>query len=139
MLTVEALLETDHRLPNLDYRDIMKLTKILTGNDRDQLIQQYRRMCFNVFARNRDDHSKNFTFLYDETADRWLLSPAYDLTYSSTYFGEHTTSVAGNAADPGPGDLLAVGTDAGLPEKLCRSIAGEIREKCGRLMEALGL
>ena len=37
-----------------------------------------RRMCFNVFAHNRDDHSKNFTYLYNETEDRWHLSPAYD-------------------------------------------------------------
>ena len=49
------------------------------------------RMCFNVFAHNRDDHSKNFTYLYDESADSWRLSPAYDLTYSNTYYGEHTT------------------------------------------------
>lgn len=45
---------------------------------------------------NRDDHSKNFTYLYDEEKDQWRLSPAYDLTYSNTYYGEHTTTVDGN-------------------------------------------
>ena len=34
----------------------------------------FRRMCFNVFAHNRDDHSKNFTYLYNEKNDSWHLS-----------------------------------------------------------------
>lgn len=62
-----------------------------------------------VFAHNRDDHSKNFTYLYDESADSWRLSPAYDLTYSNTYYGEHTTTVDGNGRNPGKKELLAVG------------------------------
>ena len=63
--------------------------------------EMFRRMCFNVFAHNRDDHSKNFTYLYDDEKDRWSLSPAYDLTYSNTYYGEHTTTVDGNGRNPG--------------------------------------
>ena len=45
--------------------------------------------------------------------DKWHLSPAYDLTYSNTYYGEHTTSVDGNGRNPGRKELLAVGTGAG--------------------------
>ena len=45
----------------------------------------YRRMCFNVYAHNRDDHAKNFSFLYEEEKKCWRLSPAYDLTYSTTH------------------------------------------------------
>ena len=66
----------------------------------------FRRMCFNVFAHNRDDHSKNFTYLYDEEKDSWRLSPAYDLTYSSTYYGEHTTTVDGNGRNPGRKEIF---------------------------------
>lgn len=44
---------------------------------------------------------KNFTYLYDDKEDKWHLSPAYDLTYSNTYYGEHTTTVDGNGRDPG--------------------------------------
>ena len=80
----------------MDYHGLMKLTKILTNNNEMDLENMFRRMCFNVFAHNRDDHSKNFTFLYDEENDSWRLSPAYDLTYSNTYYGEHTTAVDGN-------------------------------------------
>lgn len=60
----------------------------------------YRRMCFNVFAHNRDDHSKNFSFLYVEEENRWKLSPAYDLTYSSSIGGEHATTVNGEGRNP---------------------------------------
>ncbi len=61
MVSVSGLLETSHRLPNLDYNILMKLTLELTKNYQD-IEQLYRLMCFNVFAHNRDDHSKNFRF-----------------------------------------------------------------------------
>lgn len=86
MLTVSAILETSHRIPNLDYHTLMKLTSILT-QDYAESVQLFRRMCFNVFAHNRDDHSKNFTYQYDESGKRWRLSPAYDLTYSNSIGG----------------------------------------------------
>ncbi len=75
MVSISGLLETSHRLPNLDYNILMKLTLELTKNYQD-IEQLYRLMCFNVFAHNRDDHSKNFSFLYDENKKEWHLSPA---------------------------------------------------------------
>lgn len=65
MISVRALLETSHRIPNLDYEVLMKLTRILTNNNAE-LEKLFKIMCFNVFVHNRDDHSKNFSFLYDE-------------------------------------------------------------------------
>ncbi len=47
----------------------------------DDAIQIFKRMVFNVVARNHDDHSKNFGFMLDDL-HRWQLSPAYDLAYS---------------------------------------------------------
>ena len=128
MLTAAALLELDFREPSLDYHALMKLTKILTKDNKTDLENMYRRMCFNVFAHNRDDHAKNFTFLYDETNDSWRLSPAYDMTFSNTYYGEHTTSVDGNGINPGKKALLAVGHSAGMPRRKCEQIADEIYE-----------
>ena len=120
MLTAAALLELDFEQPSLDYHSLMKLTKILT---RDEDVENmFRRMCFNVFAHNRDDHSKNFTYLYDEVNDQWRLSPAYDLTYSNTYYGEHTTTVDGNGRNPGRKELLAVGIAAGMRTSNCENI-----------------
>lgn len=119
MLTAAALLELDFEQPSLDYHGLMKLTKILTGDNEEDMENMFRRMCFNVFAHNRDDHSKNFTYLYDETNDNWRLSPAYDLTYSNTYYGEHTTAVDGNGRNPGRKELLAVGMTAGIEKEKC--------------------
>lgn len=133
MLTVSAILETSHRIPNLDYHTLMKLTSILT-QDYSELIQLFRRMCFNVFAHNRDDHSKNFSYLYDDKQDRWQLSPAYDLTYSHSIGGEHATCVNGNGKNPGKEDLLAVANQAGINPREAQRILSEIEEK---VMESL--
>ena len=127
-LTAGAILELDFEQPCLDYLSLLKLTKILTRDHKPDLENMFRRMCFNVFAHNRDDHAKNFTFLYDEPTDAWRLSPAYDMTYSNTYYGEHTTSVDGNGADPGKKELIVVGQTAGLSRQKCEQIADEIRE-----------
>ena len=127
MLTAAALLELDFTQPSLDYHSLMKLTSLITGNNEEDMDNMFRRMCFNVFAHNRDDHSKNFTYLYNEQENRWRLNPAYDLTYSNTYFGEHTTTVDGNGRDPGITELMEVGKKAGLKKDWCREAAEEIR------------
>lgn len=134
MLTVAALLELDFTEPNLDYHDLMKLTKILTFNCTSDMENMFRRMCFNVFAHNRDDHSKNFTYIYDEKKDLWRLSPAYDLTYSNTYYGEHTTSVNGNGLNPSKDDLLKVGITAGMSQKKCLSIIDEVQTHVNEML-----
>ena len=128
MITAAGLLEADFRAPCLDYHSLMKLTKIMTADDPADLENMYLRMCFNVYAHNRDDHAKNFAYLYDEKKDRWHLSPAYDLTYSNTYFGEHTTSVDGNGKDPGKKELVAVGAAAGISPKKCEQMADKVQE-----------
>ena len=128
MISVSALMETSHRIPNLDYALLMKLTLKLT-NSIAECEKMYRLMCFNVFAHNRDDHSKNFSFIYDEADSCWLLSPAYDLTYSNSIGGEHATSVNGNGKDPSIDDILPVAKNIGIDARKARSIAKEIQEK----------
>lgn len=138
MLTAAALLELDFEQPSMDYHGLMKLTKILTNNNEMDLENMFRRMCFNVFAHNRDDHSKNFTFLYDEENDSWRLSPAYDLTYSNTYYGEHTTAVDGNGRNPGEKEILAVGIAAGMNKEKCldimKGIEASVKERLGEYL-----
>lgn len=129
MATAAALLELDFNQPSLDYHDLMKLTRIMTQDNKMDVENMFRRMCFNVFAHNRDDHSKNFSFVYDTESETWRLSPAYDLTYSTTYYGEHTTSVDGNGQDPGETELLTVGVQAGMKKKQCQEIINEIKQR----------
>lgn len=126
MLSVSALLETSHRIPNLDYNILMNLTMQLT-NDYTEIEKLFRLMCFNVFAHNRDDHSKNFSFLYDPAENKWSLSPAYDLTYSNSIGGEHATTVNGNGLNPGIKDILAVADRIKLPRAKACGIAESIQ------------
>jgi serine/threonine-protein kinase HipA len=58
----------------------------LHANEAEQL---FRRMIFNVIARNQDDHTKNISFLMDKDGT-WRLSPAYDVTYSHNPGGKWT-------------------------------------------------
>ena len=127
MVSAAGLLETSHRIPNLDYDVLMKLTLQLTKS-MEECEKLYRLMCFNVFAHNRDDHSKNFTYIYKESEKRWVLSPSYDLTYSDSIGGEHATTVNGNGVTPGMEELLAVAKKIGLNPNKARKTAADIKE-----------
>ena len=127
MLSVSALLEVSHRIPSLDYNALMKLTLELTKSY-SEVEKMYRIMCFNVYAHNRDDHSKNFTFLYDEKRRAWKLAPAYDLTYSSSIGGEHATCINGNGRDPTTKDILAVAGQIGISNARSKEIAGQVQQ-----------
>jgi serine/threonine-protein kinase HipA len=73
--------------------------------------QIFRRMVFNVLARNCDDHTKNFAFIMDREG-KWSLSPAYDLCYtynpSNPWVSHHALSVNGNREEITKEDMLAV-------------------------------
>lgn len=131
-ITISGLLEADFRAPSCDYNTYMKLIRMLTrDNDKDKE-QMYRVMCFNILTHNRDDHAKNFSFLYTND-DGWRLAPAYDLTYSDTYWGEQTTSVCGKGKDISEKELIKVGTEAGLTKASCIEYLNQIHDKIGAL------
>lgn len=125
MVSVSGLLETSHRVPNLDYNILMQLTLQLTRNY-EEIKKLFKWMCFNVFAHNRDDHSKNFSYLYKD--GEWHLSPAYDLTYSNSIGGEHATTVNGNGMAPDIYDILEVAKKAKMDEKKALADAEAIQE-----------
>lgn len=108
MHTVAGLLHSDHRHPQLDYEIIMKATLYLTRN-MEQCEIQFRNAVFNVLSHNRDDHSKNFSFLMDANGT-WTVSPAYDLTFSSGPAGEHSTMIMGEGKNPTLEHLLKLAT-----------------------------
>ena len=127
MVSASGLLETSHRVPALDYKHLFKLSWLLS-KDVNELQRVFDLMCFNVFSHNQDDHSKNFSFLYNLQQKRWRLSPAYDLTYSSTAWNEQSTTVNGKGKDIGIEDVVELGVQSGLERKelLCR--AQEIKD-----------
>lgn len=134
MVSAAGLLETSHRIPNLDYDILMKLTLQLTKS-MEECEKLYRLMCFNVFAHNRDDHFKNFTYIYMEGESRWILSPAYDLTYSNSIGGEHATTVNGNGIDPGMDDILMVAKRIGINTTKAKKTANQIKECVSEMLK----
>lgn len=72
------------------YEQALQLIRRL-GLPMADIEQQFRRMAFNIVARNQDDHTKNIAFLMDR-AGRWSLAPAFDLTYSYNPDGAWTSS-----------------------------------------------
>lgn len=111
-----GLLNVDYNMPTCDYSTYMKLIQVLTKDNTIDKEQMYNQMCFNVLAHNRDDHTKNFSFIFTEN-DGWRLAPAYDVTYSRTYYGEQTTSVNGKGKNINDNDFMKVGVDAGLSKE----------------------
>jgi serine/threonine-protein kinase HipA len=73
--------------------------------------QMYKRMVFNVIARNCDDHTKNFAFLMDQSG-KWKLAPAYDICFAyrpeSEWVSQHNLSINGKRKDFTREDLLKV-------------------------------
>ncbi|WP_372751667.1 type II toxin-antitoxin system HipA family toxin [Labilibaculum sp.] len=104
MLSAAGLLHDDYEHSTLDYGNLIFQAKKLTNNAQ-AAEQMFRRAVFNVLAHNRDDHSKNFAFLMDAKGI-WSLAPAYDLTFSSSSQGFHSTACAKNYVDPGRKELL---------------------------------
>lgn len=96
MHTAAGILQRDYNALDLDYTDLLELTRILT-NDPAQVRQVFTRAIFNVLAGNSDDHAKNHAFLLDASG-AWKISPAYDLTPSRLRIqpGMRSTSVLGN-------------------------------------------
>ena len=112
MHTACGLLHSDFRVPSLDYEDLIALTGALTRDARE-IERLYQLAVFNVLAHNRDDHSKNFSFLMDEKGE-WKLSSAYDLTFSSGPRGEQSTMVMGEGRNPSIDHLIKLGYEAKL-------------------------
>ena len=133
MHTACGLLHSDYRTPSLDYEDLIALTGSLTRDVRE-VEKIYRQAVFNVLAHNRDDHSKNFTFLMNEKGE-WALSPAYDLTFSSGPRGEQSTLVMGEGRNPGQDHLRKLGQEAGLSNDRIEQILNQTRSALSKWEE----
>lgn len=98
MHSAAGLLHDNFRYSTMDYGHLMdaafRLEKSVIAYEKI-----LRMAYFNLVTNNRDDHSKNFSFLMDSDG-RWRLAPAYDLTYSTTSHGYHSTSYDGESKNP---------------------------------------
>jgi serine/threonine-protein kinase HipA len=119
-----GLLYASHRLPSLDYSALMKATMVLT-RDNTEVAKMFRLMVFNVLIGNKDDHAKNFSFVYKN--DSWQLSPAYDLLPSAGFNNNHTTTVNGKGK-PVIKDCIEVARLTAFPEKMAKRIIEEVMD-----------
>lgn len=105
------------------------------------LEEQFRRMAFNIVARNQDDHVKNIAFLMDK-AGRWSLSPAYDLTYAYNPAGDwtsrHQMSMNGKREGFERSDFDAFADATSLSRPRARAILAEVIAAVGRWEEFAG-
>ena len=131
MISLSALLETTHRIPNLDYKHLFQVIQKICV-DQGDMLEAYKRMCFNVLYKNKDDHGKNIAFIYDERLKGYRLSPFYDITKTPNKL-EHEMTVLGKGI-PLEKDLLEMAKQFNLSEKKCSIIIKSIKEiiKIGR-------
>jgi serine/threonine-protein kinase HipA len=125
MISLASILETTHRVPNLDYTHLFQVTSLICHNH-EQLYEAYRRMCFNILFQNKDDHGKNMAFIYNESQKSYQLSPFYDITCTKDKF-EHEMTVLGYG-NPSVDNLLEIAKEFKLSRKRCLEIISQINE-----------
>ena len=133
MHTACGLLHSDFRTPSLDYEDLIALTGMLTRDVRE-VEKLYKQAVFNVLAHNRDDHSKNFSYLMDSQGG-WKLSPAYDLTFSSGPRGEQSTMVMGEGKNPDTSHLLKLADEAKIKKDRALEIIDALKSSLSKWSE----
>jgi serine/threonine-protein kinase HipA len=121
--SASGLLYASYRLPSLDYTELMKATLLLTKNI-TEVEKMFRLMVFNVLIENKDDHARNFSFVYRDGS--WQLSPAYDLLPSDGFNGNHTTTVNGKGK-PTLFDCVQVAKLTAYPIKKAEQIIEEVK------------
>lgn len=131
MQSLCAMAHMDFNSPRVysyeDAFDIMRRLK-LPYND---FVQLYKRMLFNEYARNYDDHTKNITFLMDKKGV-WRLSPAYDMTFSysktSTWVNAHQMLINGKADEITKDDFTKVAEKAGIKASNAEKYIGQVKK-----------
>ncbi len=101
-------------------------------------VKLYRRIIFNVLARNQDDHTKNIAFLMDETG-AWSLSPAYDMTYAhnpgGVWTNQHQMSLNGKRDHFTLDDIQQLGASISLSSTKMKSIIEQVSDAIARWPE----
>lgn len=122
------------------YEQALQLIRRL-GLPMQAIEEQFRRMVFNIIARNQDDHVKNIAFLMDRRG-RWSLSPAFDMTYSYNPTGDWTAShqmtMNGKRDDFTMEDFNACAKTASMKRGRAATIVGEVQAVVARWPEYAG-
>jgi serine/threonine-protein kinase HipA len=112
MHSASGLLHDNYNHSQMDYGHLMDLAFRLEKHI-GAYEKVFRIAAFNLYAHNRDDHSKNFSFLMDKNG-KWNMAPPYDLTFSNSSYGFHSTMFAGESQNPNSQHLLKLADHFGV-------------------------
>jgi serine/threonine-protein kinase HipA len=108
------------------------------GLPMEAIEEQFRRMVFNIMARNQDDHVKNIAFLMDKTG-RWSLAPAFDVIYSynpsGAWTGAHQMTLNEKRDGFTMGDFQACANSTMMKRGRAETIVGEVGKAVARWSE----
>ena len=124
VVSVAGLIGADYRLPCIDYQHIFQICSILTHNN-NEMWKIFRLMVFNYLIDNKDDHAKNFSFIYRN--NNWHFAPAYDLLPSDGINGYRTTSI-NDKIEIKDDDIIALAAKVGLDKNKAKKILEEMKE-----------
>ena len=129
MQSLGALAHYDYNAPGAySYEQALAVIRRL-GLPMAAIEEQFRRMAFNIVARNQDDHVKNIAFLMDK-AGRWSLSPAFDVTWSynpdGIWTSRHQMSMNGKRDDFTLEDFRACAKGASMKRGRAETILAEV-------------
>jgi len=135
MQSLAAIAHLDFNNPLANSYEQALFTMRRMGLSMAELEEQFRRMVFNVLARNQDDHVKNIAFLMDRSG-AWRLSPAFDITWSYNPAGEwtsrHQMSINGKRDGFAIADLEACAKTVSINRGHVSRIFDEVREAVAR-------
>jgi serine/threonine-protein kinase HipA len=129
MQTLGAIAHFDFRKPGAySYEQALQVVRQLRL-PMESLEEFFRRMVFNILARNQDDHVKNTAFLM-QPSGRWSLAPAYDVTYSynpaGAWTGTHQMSLNGKRDNFEFEDLEACAASCSMKKGRAAAILREV-------------
>jgi serine/threonine-protein kinase HipA len=133
MVSLAGAIEAPSNMPSASYDTMLRATRAITRHEGD-VEQAFRRMVFNVLAHNRDDHTRQHSYLMNVGGD-WRLAPAYDLTYSDGPGGEHYLDVVGEGKNPTRSDVEKLGEIHGLTKARIDAIIEHAEDAVSRWPE----
>lgn len=133
MVSLAGAIEAPSTIPSASYDTLLRATRAITRHDGD-VEQVFRRMVFNVLAYNRDDHTRQHSYLMDSKGE-WRLAPAYDLTYSNGPGGEHYLDIAGEGRQPMRADVDRLGKIHGFTQARIGEVVRDVDDAVSRWRE----
>jgi serine/threonine-protein kinase HipA len=135
MQTLGAIAHYDYNQAGAHSYEQAILVMHQLGLSMDAVEQLFRRMVFNVVARNQDDHVKNIAFLMERDG-HWRLAPAYDLTHAyqpdGRWTSRHQMTINGKRDGFAFADLRAVADVGSMKRGRAQTILGEVKTAVGR-------